>query len=363
MLVEEIHHRNQRGWQSCQYVLHVLIMVFFSSPAHSISLFVSADGNNLNNGLTPGNALFNIQLAIDRAKPGDVVIILNGAYYQDIKSTRHGEPDKPITIRGQGMVSIHGAGAHRVVELRHSYIWLINLDINGLYHQEDSREAYRDKLVYIKGSPESHIIGILLKQLRLKNAAGECLRMKFVNHSEVSDNHIQTCGLEDFGQDKLIKKNGEGIYLGTAPEQLESPLKDLSSFNLIASNTINTQGAECIDIKEYAENNFIINNICTGQKDPDSAGISTRGSRNIIHGNIVFNNVGAGIRTGGDTNTNGIQNTITGNLLENNQNSGLKLMSGPQERVCGNKIVQENGRPKVRSKPGLEHIILEDCKP
>lgn len=58
-------------------------------------------------------------------------------------------------------------------------------------------------------------------------------------------------------------------------------------------NDIDTQGNECVEAKEGSAHNIIEYNIRTGQKDPNSGGIVSRGKANIIRYNEIYANAGA----------------------------------------------------------------------
>ena len=110
--------------------------------------------------------------------------------------------------------------------------------------------------------------------MTFKNAGGECVRLRyFAQHNEIATSrHSRRCGVHDF-RFKAGGKNGEGIYIGTAPEQRgdgKNPTTDpdLSNGNWIHHNSFDTQGNECVDIKEAASGNLVENNRCTGQRDP-----------------------------------------------------------------------------------------------
>ena len=84
------------------------------------------------------------------------------------------------------------------------------------------------------------------------------------------------CGISDF-EFNDGSKNGEGVYIGTAPEQLKDGKNptakiDRSNNNWVHHNQFNTQGNECVDIKEGSSFNLIENNRRTGQKDINSGG-------------------------------------------------------------------------------------------
>ncbi len=184
--------------------------------------------------------------------------------------------------------------------------------------------------------------------MTIKNAAGECVRLRYFARDDVLvGNTIRTCGVADFrfgGGDK----NGEGIYIGTADDQLKdgrNPTsdRDESRGNLVRGNLIDTQGAECVNIKETSTGNTIESNTCTGQRDPNSGGLNVQGNDNVLRDNEVYGNVGAGIRLGGATRTDGIGNDVYDNVLRDNETAGLKVMASPQGKVCGNTFSGNGG--------------------
>ena len=221
----------------------------------------------------------------------------------------------------------------------------------GGWWPPDGGTTYRDKLVYIMGQSEhGGITGVRLLHMQLRHAGGECVRMKyFAHHNEVAWSSISHCGVDDFHGDGGAK-NGEGIYIGTAPEQLHrNPTMKLdgSNGNWIHHNRFDTRGNECVDIKEGSRFNLIEYNACTGQLDKNAAGVSSRGNDNIIRFNHIFGNRGAGIRFGGDTERDGIHNHAYGNVLQGNHYAAFKIMAMPQRRLCGNRVSPAPG-PMVR---------------
>ncbi|MET8327783.1 right-handed parallel beta-helix repeat-containing protein [Streptomyces sp. NPDC005181] len=179
-------------------------------------------------------------------------------------------------------------------------------------------------------------------------AADECLRVRYlVTGADIFGNTITNCGVADF-KFGGGGKNGEGIYLGTAPEQqgangAPDAAPDISKNNRIHHNTIATQGNECVDVKENSTNNYVEYNDCSGQKDAGSRGLDARGSGNIFRYNTIHDNVGAGIRLGGDTATDGIGTSIYGNTITDNAGGGIKFMRTPQGPVCTNTMSGNTG--------------------
>lgn len=156
----------------------------------------------------------------------------------------------------------------------------------------------------------------------------------------MADNRIRRCGRTDF--ELPDDKNGEGIYIGTAPEQLdENPtsVPDRSDHNRVEGNRITTP-AEYVDVKEAAARTLIVDNVCRGVRDPETGGISSRGNGNRIVRNLVTRSAGAGIRFGGDESRDGIRNVVVANVLRNNDGYGVKIMRTPQRKVCGNQLAR-----------------------
>ena len=116
---------------------------------------------------------------------------------------------------------------------------------------------------------------------------------------------------------------------------------DVTAHNWVHHNIIDTQGNECVEAKEGTERNVIEYNICTGQKDPNSGGIVSRGKANIIRYNEIHGSVGAGVRLGGhhvDGVQYGVNNLVYGNIISENDAGGIKVQVERQALICGNQL-------------------------
>src|SRR6185369_11251558 len=317
--------------------------------------YVSPSGDNKNNGLSSDLAFKTIQEAIDQAQPGDTIEIADGEYRQDIVSKRDGAPDRKIVLEGSTNAVVKGDGGAHIVEINHSFLTLRGFTVDGLFGDSKSSKGYRDKLIYIQGmGNKKGVEGLLIENMTVQNSGGECIRMRyFATKNEISHNTIRNCGVNDF----LFSgggKNGEGVYLGTAPEQRgngKNPTNDpdISENNWIHDNTFDTAGNECVDIKEGATRNIVEKNSCTGQKDKNSGGMDSRGNENVFRYNQIFGNKGAGIRLGGDNQTDGINNFIYGNTIKDNASGGIKVEQKPQAKMCQNTFSGNKGADFVGS--------------
>jgi hypothetical protein len=323
------------------------VLLLRTAPSGAVSepayFYVSPSGSNWNDGSAPNRPFKTIQRAIDLAQPGDTIRLAAGVYLQDVTSKRSGTASAPIRIEGPADAVIKGGGKARIFEIRHDHLTLEGFTLDGLWGAPDDMRGFREKLLYVIGQePNDGVSGLKVLHMTFKNAGGECLRMRyFAQHNEVGHSRFEGCGVHDFKFDGG-KRNGEAIYIGTAPEQRangENPTSgpDESSANWIHHNSFNTQGNECVDIKESSSANLVEHNICTGQQDPNSGGFDARGGGNIFRHNESFGNVGAGIRLGGDGPADGTENQVYHNNFHDNQAGGIKLARQPQQ-LCGNRL-------------------------
>lgn len=305
-------------------------IVALSAPP-STSIFVSPSGQNKPSCGSLKSPCQTIVYALGKARPGTTIIVQAGTYPEHLVTKTDGTPNKPITLTAAGPVTLTGDATHsRIFELRHDF-----------YIIEGFEMTDKDTLLWLQEADNN-----IIRSNFFHHADGECIRAKYhSSHNLFTSNRIEDCGLTDFVNGGT-GKNGEGIYLGTAPEQLDrnpTPETDSTSDNTITNNTFVTHGNECVDIKEGSERNLIAGNDCTGQRDPESGGFNSRGSNNIFRNNISHGNAGAGIRLGGDALTDGINNEVVNNSLIRNTGYALKVMRLPQGLICGN-LAADNGK-------------------
>jgi hypothetical protein len=160
---------------------------------------------------------------------------------------------------------------------------------------------------------------------------------------EIARNDIADCGAGKYGVGG--SKNGEGVYIGTAPEQLSSynpsSEPDRTHGVWVHHNVIHPYN-ECVDIKEAAHDNMVEYNTCGGQRDTESGAFDSRGGRvgegNVFRFNLVESAQGACVRFGGDSDPDGTGNAFYGNVCRNIGGYGVKQMRTPQGPVCANRF-------------------------
>ena len=274
-----------------------------------------------------------VQSAIYAAQPGDTVLLAPGTYTGEFETVRSGTPGAPITIAGQNGATLRGRGVGEGRVLTVENDWIV---VSGL------RITRGDKGIWVQEARN-----VTLRGNTVRDTGGECIRLKYLAvRNEVAGNRIGPCGAVNFDL-RASRKNGEGVYLGTAPEQLDrNPTRqsDASNQNWVHDNVITTR-AECVDIKEGASLNVVERNRCSGGLDPDGSGLDSRGNDNVFRWNTVTDVVGKGVRLGGDTATQGVHNEVFGNTLLRTGGHAVGAMRLPQKRICGNTLGRNQAGP------------------
>jgi hypothetical protein len=299
-------------------------------------LVVAINGSDTNPG-TSGAPLKTLQRALDLAQPGMTITLIGGTHTLSATATskRSGTAAAPITIRsapGQTAV-LSGPGSSRGVQINHDWYVITGLEFSGA-----------DILLWLDGAEH-----VLITGNRFHDAGGECVRIKNQSrYNTFRSNSVWSCGLEGFNL-ASGSKNGEGVYIGTAPEQRYKigGVPDYSTDNVVEYNTFQTNASEAVDIKEDSERNIVRYNVGSNNRDPDGANFGSRGDYNTFVGNESFGSAGAGFRTGGDTvdgRVYGKNNILRGNSSHDNALHGYKFMVSPQDADCSNTGSNNGGK-------------------
>jgi hypothetical protein len=360
--------RQVRLFLLCGMVFVCLLIGLMQSARAATNWYVTPTGAGNRNGQSWQNAFASVQKALDVVQPGETIYLGDGDYYEAVVTKRRGAANAPITITGSAQAVLRGDpnNAH-VLEINHDYYVLDGWTINGYDGKGNSMANYRDKLLYVQGKAAAYggqvhrgPQGLEVRNMHILNAGGECIRLRyFIQHANIHNNTIQHCGVHDFVF-HAGGKNGEGVYVGTSSNQWgdgKNPTSDAdqTNFNHIHDNIIDTQGNECVDVKEGASANLVEYNHCTGGKDPESAGLDARGSGNTFRYNTIYGTLGGGIRFGGHTINGliyGVHNSAYANTMYNNASGGIKFETDPQEPICGNILRGPNGQTQANGAYG-----------
>lgn len=292
-------------------------------PARIWHVSASAPGGGTGTAARPFAA---VQRGLDAARPGDTVLVGAGRYVGTVRTVRGGAAGRPVVLRGLPGAVLSGTSPRhdRLLTVAHDWVVVTGLTLTTA-----------DKGVWIQRA--AHVV---VRGNRITGMGGECVRLKYLSRrNEVSGNTIGPCGLVGYtGRDG--HKNGEGVYVGTAPEQLDrnpTAVPDTSDDNVVRGNVIRVV-AECVDVKESARRTLVERNDCAGGIDPKGGAISSRGDRSVIRYNTVRDHAGKGVRLGGDEPGQGVLNDVYGNSLRRTGGHAVGAMRMPQGRVCGNTV-------------------------
>ena len=254
-----------------------------------------------------------LQKALEMVEPGWHIRLKSGNYEQEWETVTPGTPDSPIVIEPDGDAKpvLDGSLSLDAPRIFHSYYVIRGLEIRNFDHGVNLR---RVESVVLEGNHIHHV-------------NGDCVHLWYFSvRNVIRKNKIHDCGL---------KRNGEGIYIGTASSQLYKidGKPDESTENLIEDNELYNV-SEGIDVKPGSSNNRIINNEIYDAYSAGSGGINIRSDENYIASNLSYNNEGAGFRIG--QNSGGVNNVLRGNIASNNGFGGYKFIKGPQNADCTN---------------------------
>ncbi|RKH64032.1 DUF1565 domain-containing protein [Corallococcus interemptor] len=339
--------------------------------AGAAPLYVSPSGSDSNAGTSSSAPLKTIQAALDKATAGTVIHLAAGTYRERPTTKRAGTATAPITLKGpetgkarSGRYKAVLFGTGRIFNIDHSHYVLEGFTIDG---QEKLLNAswptalsgvrgFKDanqslvadgRLIYIGSAETSRdITGVVIRDMYLNGAGGECIRMRNnAHHNEIANSVIQWCGMYGKGDDVDGYKyhNGEGVYIGTSPKSTDQPMyaNDTSSFNSIHDNTVHTFGSECLNVKENAHDNTFARNDCRNNDEPlEFLGslIELRGHHNMLDANIIagsrsyalkMKSDSGGYDLGGNSATNNTFQQAAGAFIRNDN-------SAPQQTFCGN---------------------------
>ncbi len=289
----------------------------------------------------PGGDYAELQAALDDARPGTTIRLIGpDSHRGPVVTSRAGTTEDPITIVAEPGVALTCETSVRCLQIAHSSYRVRNLTIVG-----GSSGIYM-----VGGGPGEYVSDVEIHDSTVvghpEGGTGECIRVKYQAFDiEISGNELIDCGRGVCCEDS---KNGEGVYVGTAPEQLganPTDEPDRTHDVWIHHNTIHSL-SECVEAKEHAHSILVEYNTCSGQIDEDGAALGSRGGEvgqgNVFRYNVVESAVGACVRLGGDREVDGLGNAVYGNVCRDvTGRVGVNQQRLPQGVICGNRFEGE----------------------
>ena len=326
-----------RSWYAVLLVPYLSSFAIAADPVPR-TIYVSPQGSDKAVG-TQAEPLQTLKQALARAEAGDTIRLAAGNYSGNVKTRVSG-----IIIEGPAEAII--STPERGLEVLHD-----RTTVRGLMFEKC------DIGVWIFGAN-----GCVLEWLHFRDLGGEGIRIK----NQSCRNIVRDCRFERLGRTGFDaaagRKNGEGVYIGTAPEQRSKNqppnVPDRCTQNIIEDCVFKTAAAEAVDIKEDSEENIVRRCKGEGSLDPDGPIFGSRGDRNRFEDCVATNGAGHGFRFGGDTvkqgqygqtadRTYGMNNVMRNCRAENNALYGVAPMVQPQD-IDESNTFPGNGKGPIR---------------
>lgn len=201
------------------------------------TIFVDgAAGDHANPG-TADAPLASIQGALERAAPGETVFVRPGVYRERIEPPTGGEPGAPITVTGPPDAVLESdPRRYNVVLIRRSHVHLTGLTIDGLENPDapDDVDSYsRAQLVQARPEVDTdeYLEDIVVAPHRIGNSQKSLVSLERTENAEVGPFRvIGPAGTKYLLTDRA-GHNGEIVYLGTSPSNLETDWHPWSAYD------------------------------------------------------------------------------------------------------------------------------------
>lgn len=291
--------------------------------------YVSPQGDDSNPG-TKTAPFQTINKAAQMADAGDVVLIGEGVYYEDVKPMASGEPDKYIVYQndGSGEVIIDAEAGKRpaCIEIdQKSYLQFIGLTVRGANAYEtwprsgisisdgsthiivDRITAYDNYVGIMARGSQNPVSFITISNSKtfgpnnIGNVHYGILFYKKVYDSKIVNNHVaytlpetQSYGIEISTDFPGVQENGARRIIVTGNEVDHNETEGIHTWNavgvLISGNYLHENGATGIQIEDGSENIVVENNLSetNAQKYEFEAGAWIDDSKNVVVRNNIL---------------------------------------------------------------------------
>jgi len=314
--------------------------VALAADAAAAVIHVAPGGNDRDDG-SAGRPLKTLSEALSKAQPGQTIRLAAGQYAGGVTTSAAG-----VSVEGPRDAIVSGPPSGRGIQVLHDKTVLRGFTIEGA-----------DIGIWLQG-----VNACTLDGLHLRDMNGEGVRIK----NQSCDNTVRNCRFDRMGRTGFDaaagKKNGEAVYIGTAPEQRakngKPEVPDRCLRNVVEDCVFQTEAAEAVDIKEDSEQNIVRRCAGSGSRDPDGAVFGARGDNNRFEHCLATAGVGHGFRFGGDTvkrgkhgqasdRTYGAGNVMRNCRAEGNAKWGAAPMVRPQD-IDDSNVFEGNGSGAVK---------------
>ena len=211
-----------------------------------------------------------LERALERARPGDVIGLADGRYEGEFVMTAQGERTKPVMLCGTSESVLDGGDSDGG--------YVIHLD--GASHVVLQGFAVQNGQKGVMADATTHST---IRDLTVSRIGDEAIHLR--GHS--TDNRVLDNTVSDTGLRK--PKFGEGIYIGTAEGnwcEVSGCEPDASDRNLVEGNSISNTTSESVDIKEGTKDGILRGNSFDGSGTVEAdSWVDVKGNGWLIEGN------------------------------------------------------------------------------
>ncbi len=294
-----------------KYPLLVLLLLYaLSYSATATNYYVSASGDNANDGRSSEKAFLTLQKAHGLTQPGDTVFVMNGTYASTtgpvLNVTRSGEANKYITYKpfpGHTPIITATGNAWNAVVVNGSYILIEGFELRGNNENITYEAAFQAYTDYLAGTAKPNAYfntnGISI--------GGPAAESKLPHHVT-----IRNCRVHDFPgggisaiqtdyvtiEGNLVYNNAwYMMYAGSGISILNPYDSDkVTTYKNIVRNNIchtNKTTVPWASLKRLSDGNGII--IDVNQYPYNDKNGPAYGGRTLVENNICYHNGGSGI--------------------------------------------------------------------
>jgi parallel beta-helix repeat protein len=327
------------GWPAATRHELRLDNVHYAKPAW----YVSSQGKDTNDGRSEGSTFANPQQAIDLAKPGDIIVVMNGTYSRAegqpaktpvAKFVRPGTPAGWITLKNypghKPLFSSHGQEAVNITWTQKgtpeegqklSYIEVRGLHVKG--NGDTAKQNYPDEIG--KWSPNTNSQGIVVNG-RSTPHPGARTPGEIVHHIRLADNLVELCtadGIYVEYADWLYVENNQIINnCWTTHSYAPSGMAVMGYANfdssdnvykmLVTGNTVSGNRLEVMNQPwgKSPKTSFFNGNGLLFDANAEKPETGSYLGRTLVQNNLVFNNGAAGIQLWANHRMDIVNNTV-----------------------------------------------------
>jgi hypothetical protein len=315
-------------------VLHLSFIQAFSQTVYYVD---GTNGNNSNNGLTPGTAWKTIQKAGDDATPNSTVLIRGGTYTENVVIKASGTAGNPIVFKAypQELVFLDGTGTPGTTLLK-----IINksyLTFEGITLQNLTKNNAQGILVECEAG--ASVTGLTFRKLTVHDIRWTTSKTKepgdndnaqpFIVYGRgttadraITNLVIDSCEFYDnipgYSEVLSIDGNVNGFTI------TNNRVHDNINIGIYAGGNYKECSVPALD---HARNGLIEKNICYRNTAlyATSGGIYADGALDVvIRRNICYEN-GYGVEVGAEENGTTERITVVNNLFYNNEDAGIAV--------------------------------------